>query len=77
MFGILKKQWKILDYGIRFRDIIVVEKVFIVCCMLHYNMLSETESRESDVRVGRGGPLEGDGLWLRGNDRRFGVEDNR
>jgi hypothetical protein len=27
--------------------------------------------------VGCGGPLEGDGLWLRGNERQFGVDDNR
>ena len=44
VFGILKKRWKILDYGIRFRDIDVVKKVFVVCCMLHNNMLSEMES---------------------------------
>jgi hypothetical protein len=68
---------KILDYGILFRDINVVEKVCVVCCMLHNNMLSEMESRESDARAGHGGALEGDGLWLRGNDRQFSVEDNR
>ena len=45
----------------------MVEKVFVVCCMLHNNMLTEMEYRESDVQVGRGGPLEGDGLWLRGD----------
>jgi hypothetical protein len=55
VFGILKKRWKILDYGIRFRDISVVEKVSIVCCMLHNNMLPEMETRESDVRVEHGG----------------------
>jgi hypothetical protein len=71
------KRWKILDYGIRFRDINVVEKVFVVCCMLHNNMLSEMVSRESDVRVGHGGPLEGDGFWLSGNDIQFSVVDNR
>ena len=71
VFGIMKKRWKILDHGIRFSDMQVVEKVFTVCCMLHNNMLSEMESRDSDVRVGRGNPLEGDGIWLRGNDRNF------
>jgi hypothetical protein len=73
----LKKRWKILDCGIQFQDIDVVERLIVVSCMLHNNMLSETESWESDVHVGRGGPLEGDGLWLRGDDRQFCVEDNR
>ena len=68
-FGILKKRWMILNYGIHFQGINVVEKVFVVCCMLHNNMLSEMESWESDVCVGCGGPLEGDGPWLRGDDR--------
>ncbi|KAL3797257.1 hypothetical protein HJC23_004549 [Cyclotella cryptica] len=51
VFGILKKRWKILDYGIRFSNMQVVEKVFVVCCMLHNFMLSEMESKESDVQV--------------------------
>ena len=55
----------------------MVEKVFVVCCMLHNIMLSEMESRELDVQVGHGRPHEGDGLWLRGNERQFGVDDNR
>ncbi len=76
VFGIMKKRWKILDYGIRFSDMQVVEKVFTVCCMLHNNMLSEMESRESDVRVGHGTPLEGDGIWLQGNNHFVGDTDD-
>ncbi len=64
VFGILKKRWKILDYGIRFRDISVDEEIFVVCCILHNNMLTEMESKESNVRVGRGVPLLGGGVWL-------------
>ena len=71
----MKKRWKILDNGIRFSDMRVVEKVFTVCCMLHNNMLTEMESRECDVRVGHGTPLEGDGIWLRGNNRFVGDTD--
>jgi hypothetical protein len=41
-----------------------VEKVFTVCCMLHNEMLTEMESRDRDVRVGRGAPLPGDGIGL-------------
>ena len=77
VFGILKKRWRILDYGIRFRNIHVVQKVLVVCCMLYNNMLSEVETTDSDAHVGCGGPIDGDGLWLRGDNREFGVEDNR
>ena len=66
VFGILKKRWKILEYGIRFRDIKVVEKVFVVCCMLHNLMLSEMETRDTYFRVGQGAPIPGDAIWLRG-----------
>ena len=46
VFGILKKRWKIIDYGIRFRRMDVVEQVFVVCCMFHNFMLSEMESKD-------------------------------
>ena len=72
-----KKRCRILDYGIRFHNIHVVEKVFVVCCMLQNNMLSEMEATDSDAHAGCVGPIDGDGLWLRGEDREFGVEDNR
>ena len=45
--------------------------------MLHNNMLWEMETTDSDARVGCGGPIDGDGLWLRGDDREFGGEDNQ
>eukprot|EP00956_Cyclotella_meneghiniana_P025798 scaffold54583_cov64-Cyclotella_meneghiniana.AAC.1 len=67
-FGILKKRWKILEYGLRFRDIKVCEKVFIVCSMLHNMMIDDSETRESTVRVGRGAPAGTDGIWLRNNE---------
>ena len=51
-----------------------VEKVFTVCCMLHNDMLTEMESRHCDVRVRRGAPLPGDGIWLQGDDRQFDDE---
>ena len=77
VFGILKKRWKILEYGIRFRDIAVVEKVFVVCCILHNVMLSEMETRESNHRVGRGQPNPGDAIWLAGPQQMppFNVRD--
>ena len=77
VFGILKKRWKILDYGICFRDINVVEKVFVVCCMVHNNTVSKMKMRESDVRVRHGEPIKDDGLWLWEEDRKFDVKDNQ
>jgi hypothetical protein len=64
-FGILKKRWRILEYGIRFPDINVVEKVFNVCCILHNMMVKDLETAESTLRVGRGAPIPGDAIWLR------------
>jgi len=53
VFGILKKSWRILDYvNNQFHNIHVVEKVLVVCCMLHNNMLSEMETTDSDAHVG-------------------------
>ena len=46
--------------------------MFVVCCILHNNMLLEIETTDSDAPVGCGGPF---GLWVRGEDREFGVED--
>ena len=67
VFGILKKRWKIVEHGIRFRDIKIVEKIFVVCCMLHNIMLSEMEVRETQWRVGRGAPIGSDLIWLAGS----------
>ncbi len=50
-----------------------IEKVFSVCCILHSLMLTKMESRDCDVRVGRGAPLPGDGIWLRGDNREFDI----
>ena len=66
MFGLQKTIWKVLDYGIHFQDINVVEKVFVDCYMLHNNILSEMESKESDNRVGCGEPFPGDDIWIQG-----------
>ncbi|KAL9185687.1 hypothetical protein ACHAXT_003464 [Thalassiosira profunda] len=66
LFGILKKRWSILDYGLRFRDIIVCEKVFVTCCILHNLMLDEMTRQANPPRAVRGAPPVGHGLWLRG-----------
>jgi hypothetical protein len=64
MFGILKKRWKILEYGIWFEEIEVVERVFVVCFLPHNMMLSETETRDSSIHVGHGAHIGGDTIWL-------------
>jgi len=74
VFGIVKKKWTILDYGICFTDIQKVEIAFTICCILQNIMLTKMESRDSDVRVGRGAPLQGDGISLCGDDRQFDDE---
>ena len=35
VFRILKKRWKILDYGFRFRDMGMCSNVFVTCRCLH------------------------------------------
>ena len=63
VFGILKKRWRILDFGIRFRSIFVCEKIFVTCCILHNMMLSEMQ-RDTSYRVGVG--FGNDGMWMEG-----------
>lgn len=65
VFGILKKKWKILANGFLYRDIAKCEKIFIASCCLHNFLLDMTE--RSRARVGRGGPLGNDGIWLDGS----------
>jgi hypothetical protein len=68
-FGILKKRWRILDYGLQYRNMHKCEKLFWVCCILH-NMLLELPEDDGFsrviIRAGRGGPLGNDGLWIEG-----------
>ena len=61
-FGIIKKRWRILNNGLYYRDIGTCEKIFVTCCCLHNFLLDLME--RTDVRVGRGRPLEGDVIWL-------------
>jgi len=64
-FGILKKQWKVLNDGFYYRDIKTCEKIFVTCCFLN-NFLVYLMER-SNVRVGRGVPIGDDGIWLDGH----------
>ncbi len=55
-FGILKKRWRILDYGLHYYDMKKCKMVFTVCCLLHCSTLEETKvspmCTELDVGVG-------------------------
>ena len=64
-FGILKKRWRILDDGLNYRDINTCEKIFVTCCCLN-NFLLDLMERTS-LRVGRGAPIGGDGIFLDGH----------
>ena len=63
-FGILKKRWRILNNGFFHRDMVICEKIFITCCWLNNFMLDVMV--RTNVRVGRGAPIGGDGIWLSG-----------
>jgi hypothetical protein len=64
-FGILKKRWRILDHGLKFRNLRICEKIFTTCCILHNMMLDEVEARP--YRVNRGNaPHPADGVWIEG-----------
>jgi hypothetical protein len=63
--GILKKRWKVLNYGSHYPDVRTCERVFNACCHLHNFMLDQMERNR--VRVGRGAPIGTDGIWLDGN----------
>jgi hypothetical protein len=64
-FGILKKQWKILNNGLLYQDICVCKIFCVMCCCLH-NFLLDLMAR-NNVRVGHGYPIGKDGLWLDGH----------
>jgi len=71
-FGILKKQWKVLNNGFYYRDIQTCEKIFVTCCCLN-NFLVDLMER-SDVRVGWGVPIGDDGIWLDGHTTNISTD---
>lgn len=65
-FGILKARWRILEYGLHYRDINRCGDVFMTCCCLHNMMLEFADVTSKIDRVGRGAPLHGDAIYLEG-----------
>ena len=60
----MKKRWRILEYGIPFRKIEVLEKIFLACCVLHNMILTEGDRRDHKSRVGRGVAFNGDSIYI-------------
>ena len=67
-FGIMKKRWCILDYGLQYNDMGYCEKILMVCAMLHNIMIDSDETRYSTAIVGCGRPLGDDGMWIEGSE---------
>ena len=44
VLGILKKHWRVLDHGFKFRSMAICKKIFFTCCCLHNEMLDMMES---------------------------------
>jgi hypothetical protein len=63
----LKEAVEVPEYGMRFWDIRLCKKLFVVCCILRNMVLDDSETRDNTVRVGCGSPVEGDVIWL-GNE---------
>ena len=55
-----------MNDGLDYRDINKCERMFNACCCLNNFMLDQME-RNNNVRVGRGAPIETDGIWLDGD----------
>jgi hypothetical protein len=64
MFGILKKQWKIMDSRFKHRSMKICSEIFVSCCCLHNIMLDMMQRMAKPPRVGRGMPIGTDGMWL-------------
>ena len=66
-FGIMKKRWKFLNYGLLYRGIKVCETIFLTCACLHNMLVKDTKTNHSDSRVEKGAPLVKDGIYLDGH----------
>ena len=53
----------------------ICSKKFITCCWLHNFLLEEDAMDRSIVRIGRGQPIEGDGIWLSSRRTTEGEEE--
>ena len=80
VFGIIKKRFKVLDYGFKFWSMAIYEKTFYTCCCLHNEMLDMMESRTNQYRVLRGLANQMEGMWLAdgcgGDDLQYEMESD-
>jgi hypothetical protein len=70
-FGILKKQWRVLNDGFYYPDMNTREKIFVTCCCLNNFLLNLMEG--NNVRVGQGAPVGDDGIWLDGHTMNYST----
>ena len=62
--SILKKRWRILEFGIHNCKIETLEEVFLACYVLHNMMAEVAESCDNQIRVGQGRPLSADAIYI-------------
>jgi hypothetical protein len=67
VFGILKKQWRILDHGFKSCSMAHNDQIFVTCCVLHKMMFNVMENERRALRVGQGVPIGNSGVWLDGH----------
>lgn len=58
-----------MEYGVHYQLMELVEMMFVTCCVLHNMLKDESETEVRTVRVGRGIPLEGDAIYLEGQEQ--------
>ncbi len=73
-FGILKKGWRILNNGLKYRDMKVCEKIFVLCCCMHNFLLEQREI--GSPKVGHGRPIGDNGVFLDGHTEQPGTASN-
>jgi hypothetical protein len=63
VFGIMKRRYKMLKYGIRFRNMLDAEKLFVCCAFLHnMDLPPANETGEPVRRLGNKNPLACEGI---------------
>jgi hypothetical protein len=70
-FGNLKKHWRILNNGLKYCDMKVCKKIFVVCCCLHNFLLEQREI--GSPKVGRGCPIGDNGIFLDSHTEQPGM----
>ncbi len=46
-FGIIKKRWRIQEYGLYYLNIESIDEIFLTCCVLYYMMVKDSKTTEN------------------------------